>query len=193
MAILVPPGTYTVKLAYGGDEQTRTLVVRKDPNSGGSDAEIVAQTALARAIQRDLDSAVAVINRLEVVRGQLGALRTVLASDSGGGRADVRAASDSLDRTLLAVERRLFQTRVTGRGQDQLRWPMRIAEQLAYLGQEIGASDFGPTRSQREVAQLLREQLGAASAEAARVLERDLVAFNELLRSRKLEHIIATR
>jgi photosystem II stability/assembly factor-like uncharacterized protein len=194
MAILAPPGTYTVKLSYGGVEQTRPLVVRKDPNSGGSDAEVVAQTALARGIQRDLDSAVTVINRLEVVRGQLAALRTVLAADSGradSARADVRAAADSLDRKLLVVERKLFQTRVTGRGQDQLRWPMRLAEQLAYLGQEVGASDFGPTQSQRDVAQLLRGELGAVGAEAARVLERDVVAFNELLRARKLEHIIA--
>jgi hypothetical protein len=82
-----------------------------------------------RAIQVDLDSAVAMINRLEVVRGQIWALRTLLASDSV--RTDVRAAAESLDKKLLVAERKLFQTRVTGRGQDQLRWPMRLAEQLA--------------------------------------------------------------
>ena len=191
LAILAPPGTYTVKLAYRGAEESRPLVVRKDPNSGGSDAEIRAQTELARAIQRDLDSAVTLINRLEVVRGQLAALGTVLAADSA--RADVRAAADSLGRRLLAAERALFQTRVTGRGQDQIRWPMRLAEQLAYLGQEVGGSDFGPTASQREVAQLLRAELGAAGAAVGRLLQTELVAFNEMLRGRKLENIIAAR
>ena len=165
--------------------------MRKDPNGGGSDAEVVAQTELTRAIQHDLDSAVTMINRLEVVRGQLAALRTVLASDST--RTDVRAAADTLDRKLLAAERRLFQTRVTGRGQDQLRWPMRIAEQLAYLAGEVGGSDFGPTKSQRDVAALLHDQLGAVSGDVARALDQDVSAFNEMLRGKKLEGIIAVR
>jgi len=191
LAILAPPGTYTVKLAYAGGEETRPLVVRKDPNSGGSDAEIGAQVELARAIQRDLDSAVTMINALEVVRGQLASLRTVLAVDSA--RADVRAAADSLDRKLLAAERKLFQTRVTGRGQDQIRWPMRVAEQLAYLGDEIGNSDFGPTQSQRDVAAVLRAQLGAAAGEVAQLLQRDVGAFNDMLREKKLQNIIAAR
>jgi len=191
LAILAPPGTYTVKLSYAGAEEAQPLVVRKDPNSGGSEGEIRAQTELARAIQRDLDSAVAMINTLEVVRGQLAGLRTVLAADST--REDVRTAADSLDRKLLAAERKLFQTRVTGRGQDQLRWPMRVTEQLAYLGEEIGTSDYGPTQSQRDVAALLRGQLGAAAAEVGQLLQRDLTAFNDMLRGRKLQNIIAAR
>jgi photosystem II stability/assembly factor-like uncharacterized protein len=191
VAILAPPGTYTVKLSYGSDVQTRTLVVRKDPNSGGSDDEVRAQTELTRAIQRDLDSAVTMINRLEVVRGQLAALTTVLAMDSS--RSDVRASADSLDRKLLVSERKLFQTLITGRGQDDVRWPMRLAEQLAYLAEEVGGSDFGPTRSQRDVALLLHDQLVALGGEVSQVLQRDVVAFNDMLRGKKLESIIAVQ
>ena len=192
MAILAPPGTYTVKLAHGADvAEPRPVVVRKDPNSGGSDAEVSAQTELTLAIRRDLDSAVTMINRLEVVRGQLAALRTVLASDSA--RTDVRTAADSLDRKLVLIERRLFQTRITGRGQDLIRWPMRLAEQLAYLGDEVGGSDFGPTKSQRDVAQLLHDQLVSVSGDVGRAMEREVPAFNEMLRGKKLENIIAVR
>jgi DNA-binding FrmR family transcriptional regulator len=191
MAVLAPPGSYTVTLTHQGDKDVRTLVVRKDPLSGGSDGEIQAQTAVVRGIQRDLDSTVALINRLEVVRGQLAGLRTVLASDST--RVDVRTSADSLDQKLLRAERRLFQTRVTGRGQDQLRWPFRLAEQLSYLGQEIGGSDFGPTQSQRDVAALLHGQLDAAGREAGALLDRDVVAFNEMLRSKKLDGVIVAQ
>jgi hypothetical protein len=182
-----------VTVSHGTDKETQPLVVLKDPNSGGSDAEVKAQATLAKGIQRDLDSTVTLINRLEVVRGQLAALRTVLDADSSSSRGDVRTNADSLDRKLLAIERKLFQTRVTGRGQDQLRWPFRLAEQLSYLGQEIGGSDFGPTQSQRDVAQLLRAQLESIGIEARQVLERDVVAFNEMLRVKKLENIIAAR
>jgi hypothetical protein len=192
LAILAPPGTYTVKVTHGADaSEPRTVAVLKDPNSGGSDAEVRAQTELTLAIKRDLDSAVTVINRLEVVRGQLAALRTVLAADSA--RKDVRDAADSLDRKLRLIERRLFQTRITGRGQDLIRWPMRLAEQLAYLGDEVGGSDFGPTKSQRDVARLLHDQLVAVGGDVSQALERDVSAFNEMLRGKKLENIIAVR
>jgi photosystem II stability/assembly factor-like uncharacterized protein len=195
LAVLAPPGTYTVKLSYAGVEATRPLVVRKDPNSGGSEPEITAQVALLRAIGRDLDSAVTMINALETIRGQLASLRTLLADDSA--RADahkpVSAAADSLDKKLLGAERRLFQTRLTGRGQDDVRWPMRLAEQLVYLGEEVGGSDYGPTQSQRDVATLLHTQLGAVSGDVAALLDRDLAAFNTLLRDRKLQNIIAVR
>ena len=46
MSILLPPGTYTVKLSAGGAESSQPLVVRKDPNSGGTEADINAQIAM---------------------------------------------------------------------------------------------------------------------------------------------------
>ena len=180
-----------MKLSYKRAEQTGELVVHNDPNSGGSEAEIVAQTEVVRGIQSDLDSAVTMINRLELVRGQLSALRAVLASDTT--RKDVRDSADSLDKRLLAVERKLFQTRITGRGQDLVRWPFRTAEQLAYLGQVIGGSDFGPTQSQRDVARLLHEQVVSIGVETGQLLEKELAAFNEMLRGKKLENVIAVR
>ena len=44
MSVLAPPGTYTVKLIAAGRTLTAPLVVRKDPNTAGSEADIRAQT-----------------------------------------------------------------------------------------------------------------------------------------------------
>jgi photosystem II stability/assembly factor-like uncharacterized protein len=189
--LLAVPGTYTVKLSGRGPEQTQTLTVRKDPTSGGSEEEIRQQTELARAIAADLDSAVAMINTLEGVRGQLAALRAFVGGDST--RADVRAAADSLERKLVAAEEKLFQTRVTGRGQDLLRWPMRVSEQLVYLAQSVTTGDIAPTTSQREVAGLLRGQVQGIKGEVDRLIQTDVAAFNEMLRRRNLANIIAGR
>ena len=41
---LAAPGTYTVKLTVDGKESTQKLVVRKDPNSAGTDADVEAST-----------------------------------------------------------------------------------------------------------------------------------------------------
>jgi DNA-binding FrmR family transcriptional regulator len=130
------------------------------------------------------------INSLENVRGQLAALKAAVADDST--RKDVLSASDSLDTKLRVVERKLFQTRATGRGQDILRWPQRIAEQLQYLAGEIDGSDFAPTESQRQVGQLLRDQLAAVRAEYDRVMQRDVAAFNAMLQQRKVPNVIVS-
>src|SRR4029077_18461829 len=44
LSVLVPPGTYTVKLVANGQTFAQPLTVRKDPNTAGSEADIQAQT-----------------------------------------------------------------------------------------------------------------------------------------------------
>jgi hypothetical protein len=195
-AILAPPGTYTVKLAVGNPkvgatrEFTQSLVVRKDPYTSGRETDIRAQTELLRTIQSDINDAVEMINTVETARGQLAGLKAALGSDSL--RADVRASADSLDRKLVAAEERLFQMRVTGRGQDLLRWPMRLAEQLIYLAQSVESSDAAPTEQHREVQRLLHEEARAARVKVDDVLKKDVAQFNEMLRSKNLQNIIVT-
>jgi len=132
----------------------------------------------------DIDSTVAMINRVEVVRGQLAALKASFAGDSG--LADVRLAADSFDQKLLAVEQDVFQVRVTGRGQDLLRWPMKLAEQLMYLAGSVQSSDFAPTGPQRAVQQVLHGQTRDVRVRFDQVMGADLVAFRTFLRSRSL-------
>src|SRR5213593_4385763 len=148
-SLLASPGRYTVRLVAGGKRYDQPLELRQDPNTGASAQDLAAQGALLADLVSDIDSTVAMINRVEVVRGQLAALKASLAGDSGV--ADVRSAADSLDQKLLAVEQDLFQVRVTGRGQDILRWPMKLAEQLLYLAGSVQGSVFAPKGPQREV------------------------------------------
>jgi hypothetical protein len=186
LGVLEPPGTYAVKIA--GTSESQSLVLRKDPNTDATDAALTENVALTRQIATDLDGAVTMINSLENVRGQLAALKATVSSDST--RKDVVSAADSLDQRLRVVERKLFQTRATGRGQDILRWPERLSEQLQYLAGEIEGSDYAPTESQRQVASLLRTQLQAVRAEFDRVTTGDVAAFNAMLQQRKVPNVI---
>ena len=188
LGVLVPPGTYTVKIA--GTSESQPLIVRKDPNQNAPDPELGANVALQRQLTSDLDSAVGMINALENVRGQLAAMKATVGSDST--RKDLAGAADSLDQKLRAVERKLFQTRATGRGQDVLRWPQRIAEQLEYLAGEVSSNDYAPTESQQQVAALLRDQLSAVRAEYERVMQQDVAAFNTMLQQRKVPNVIVS-
>ncbi len=188
VTLSAPPGTYTVRLTAGGRQFTRPLEIRKDPNSGGSEQEIAAQTTLRKEIQADLDSAVVMINSLEMIRAQAAALKATLGDDSA--RAVVRAAADSLADKALAVEEELTQLRVTGRGQDLIRYPVRIAGRLVYLFNDLGGSDYAPTASHRAVHAELRRQLGETKRKYDSLISGDLSAFNTRLRDGGLTGIV---
>jgi photosystem II stability/assembly factor-like uncharacterized protein len=185
---LAPPGRYTVRLAAGGQAWDQPLDVLRDPNTGASDDDLKAQTAFIATLEADLDSTVTLINRLEVLRAQLQALRATLSGDSTV--ADVRAAADSLDKKLQAAEEPLFQNRATGRGQDVLRWPFRLAEQQLYLLNSVSSSDFGPTGQAREVQQALESQLRDARGNIDRLMQGEVAAFRQFVRSKNLPNVI---
>ena len=54
----VTPGTYTVKLTVGGQVFTEKLVVKKDPNATGTEADIRAQVKIALDIRESLNTVV---------------------------------------------------------------------------------------------------------------------------------------
>jgi hypothetical protein len=134
---------------------------------------------------------VRMVNSLELTRGRLASLTKVIDADSSKleQRKGVRAAIDSLDGKLERLEEKLFQRRTTGRGQDDVRWSPRLAEQLEYLAGSVGGSDYAPTTSQREVAQLLHQRAVVARSEFNDVTARELAAINEQLRRSGLDVI----
>ncbi|MBK8061052.1 MAG: sialidase [Gemmatimonadetes bacterium] len=186
--MLVPPGRYTVTLTVGAHSSSQPLEVRKDPVSGGSEGEIRQQVETARDIARDIDAVVDMVNTLEIVRGQAATIKASLGDDST--MADVRVRADSLDKAMRAVEELLVQLRVTGRGQDLVRYPFRLSEQLIYLGQSVTSSDFAPTEPQRQVQAVLKEQLRQARARFDAVMAGDLEAFRQLLRARNVKNAL---
>jgi len=188
LTVLMPPGTYTVKLSVGGQEYTQPLVVRKDPNSGGSEQEIATQDSLLFDLQSDFGATVGLINQIEMVRSQLVTLRSVLPADRAA--ADIRAAADSLEQKFITVEGDLHQLRLTGRGQDDVRWPAKLASQIAYLAGGIASSDFAPTRQQLEVRQLLGQQLSASRTRFDQLVAQDLAQFNGLLKQKNIPNVV---
>ncbi|MGE0551854.1 MAG: WD40/YVTN/BNR-like repeat-containing protein [Gemmatimonadales bacterium] len=184
--MLAPPGRYTVKLAVNGVELTQQLEVRKDPNTPGSDAEIATQAQFHRELTGELNDVVEMINGLEIARAQLKALGAVT-TDSA-----VKGEADSLAARLVAVEEDMVQLRITGRGQDLIRYPSMLAEKLVYLINDVGGTDHAPTGSQREVGAVLRQKAREARSAYDRAMREDVARFNALLRDKGLDGVIAT-
>jgi photosystem II stability/assembly factor-like uncharacterized protein len=189
LSMLVAPGTYTVTLDVGGATHTQQLRVLKDPNSGGSEADIRAQLALFSEIRADHAEAAGMVNRIEWARRQLYDLNDVL--ESRGDATDVLQASAELDEKLIATESEMVQ--LLNAGSDGTRWAPELIQELSYLAGNISGSDFRPTDQAREVQTILHEEVVRLRGEVDRLFETDVAAFNQALLARDLAPLITDR
>jgi photosystem II stability/assembly factor-like uncharacterized protein len=189
ISVLMPPGRYTVKLTVDGQSFSQPLEVRKDPNQSVTDQDIAASTDKLLAMQNDLNATADMLNTIETVRQQLQTLSTQLANDKKN--AVVKTRADSVDQKFMTVEQTIVDLRMTGRGQDEVRWPVKLGGQLGYLAGNVGASDFAPTKQQGEVHAVLQKQEKDTRASLETAMNKDLAALNALLRGRGLKPIEA--
>ncbi len=184
MSILLPPGTYGVKLSIAGQplEQVASFVVKKDPNSSGTDADITAQNTMMLELWKDLDNGSQMVNQIELIRSQLPQFTTTAAP--------VKSAADALDKKLIEIEEDLIQRKLTGQGQDTVRWPPKLLSKINYLAGGLASSDFGPTKQQREVHALFKQQLAELRQRLDDVLNKDLTAFDKLLADNNVKTVV---
>jgi photosystem II stability/assembly factor-like uncharacterized protein len=188
MSLLMAPGSYSVKLITGGQEVSRPLAVKKDPNAGGSESDIQAQTVMLTQLRKDLESAADMVNQIEMIRSQLDGPRALLVG--GEAAPDIKSSAESLNKKLTDVEDHLIQRRLTGAGQDTTRWPSQLISKLAYLAGGLGSADFAPTTQQREVQARLEAELALLRKQLDETIGADLAQFNRLLRDRGVQNIV---
>ena len=186
ISILQPPGTYTVKLSAAGRELTQPLVVRKDPHSAGTEADIEAQTKVVAELRRDLNAAVGLLNRIELDRGQLDMLARTVTD------ADVRKAGAALAQKLVDLEMQLIDLRITG-AQDGIRFGAKLVSRFGYLANGLSNADFRPTDQHLEVQRLLGGRLRDRLADYDAIAAGEMAAFNQLLRARNIAPVGASK
>ena len=188
LSVLVPPGTYTIKLVGAGEDRTQSLTVRKDPLTEGSEQDIASQTKVMMLIYDDMSNVAKAINAAETVRAQIVQLEKLM-GDAESVRS-VKKAADELDAKIADIESRLFNMTATGRGQDQLRTPSQMVEKLTHLADVVAYADFRPTDSQLEVQTKLSQEIARDRERLSGTLARDVASFNLLLRDRQLGAIV---
>jgi photosystem II stability/assembly factor-like uncharacterized protein len=186
MTVLVPPGTYTVKLSVDGQELSQPLIVLKDPNAGGTDADIQKQTAMLLDLRKDLEFGADMVNQIELIRGQLTNLRPALLEDS------LKMAADGLDKKLTDIEDSLIQRKYTGQGQDTTRFPQRLIAKIGYLAGGVSGGDYPPNTQQMEVQAMFKGQLTDLRKRLDAVMTTDLRNFNQMLRDRNIGNVISS-
>ena len=182
LALLAPPGVYTVKLTVGGKEYTQPLKLIKDPRSGGTEADISAQFTLMSSIRDNVQTAGQMVNQVETLRKKL--------LDLAATQGTVREQANALEQNLLHFEENLVQLRISG-GQDGMRWPAKLPTKLSHLASEVQDSDFAPTSQQVAVNQEYTAQLRSLRTELDELMKNRVTQFNSLLKERSLPEITA--
>ena len=191
---LAAPGTYTVQLEVDGQVLTQELVVRKDPSSTGTLADIRQQVDMSLEIRDNLSEVVEMINEVEWIRKQLLDLNARLGEQEGYD--SVVEAGKALDQKLIDFEQNLFQMRLTGGGQDVFRNPAMLYARFGFLYSDVETSwggvgsDWPPTAQAIEVHGILKERLRSYQGMLRDLLSDDVATFNSILSDHGLDGVI---
>ena len=104
-----------------------------------------------------MNEAVGLINQIESLRRQLSDLAITLKQQNSP--REVLTSMASLDSNLIALEGELTQLKITGTGQDQIRYQAMLVEKIAYLASTVPSSDFPPADAHLEVYDVLKNRL----------------------------------
>jgi len=66
----------------------------------------------------------------------------------------------------------------------------KLLTKINYLANGLASGDFGPTKQQREVQALLKQQLAEQKQRMDEVLKQDLPAFNKVLADNNVKIVI---
>ncbi len=179
---LATPGRYTVRLLAGGQTFVRTVDVLQDPKIKTSASDLAASTATQVRLRDDINKTVAMANRLEVMRKQIEDLLK-----ANAGKKPAEQALTDLNQKMLNVELQLL-SRSDLHSDDK--WYVesyKIYMNLLWLGGEIGGgasdvaggADFRPTDASLQALGTIEQDLAAAQAAYATLVERDVPAFNK--------------
>ncbi len=175
---------WTFPLAMSPHDRTTiyagSQVVHRTTNGG----RIEVQTKRLLQIRDDMNSVVEMIHRIEWTRKQLYDLKEVHKEDEA-----IVKAVDDLDEKLLTVEEELTETRLTGRGQDALRWPSRLVSKLTHLATGISTADFSPTTQQVAVHEMFQKQIRELRQKVEELLSTELTAFTSLLKEKGIANV----
>ena len=163
MTMLMPPGTYTVKLTVDGK-----------------------QTAMLMDLRKDLESAADMTNQIEIIRAQLNNLRQLVRD------AALKTAADDLEKKLTDIEDKLIQRKFSGQGQDTTRYPTQLIGKLTYLAGDVSGGDYPPNTQEQEVQSMFESQLASLRKQLDAVVSGDLANFNRMLHDKNIGNVIAS-
>ena len=184
------PGTYTARLVVGDDSTEVPFEIRLDPRSSATSEDLDAQFAFLSGVRDKVTEVNRSVERVRDLRAQINAFLTRLPAQAAGADT-VRAAGKALVDRMTAVEQALYETRNESR-QDPLNYGINLGNELSALGATAAAGDFRPTDQAVAYRDEVTAEIDAELATLRQILDRDVPAFNRLVREQELPVIVPT-
>ena len=180
------PGRYTVRLKVDDlPAQSQDFEIRLDPRKPHvTAADVQAQFDLAMQVRNATSAANQGVIDIRAVKTQV--------DDRIAKDASVRGQGDALKTKLGGVEEELYQVRLRS-NQDPLNFPIRLNNKIAALMGGIESMEGRPTRQSYQVFDELNARLEVQLNALRVIIDNDLAAFNQVLRSKGLDPIAAPR
>ena len=173
----VVPGEYTVRLRAKDKVIEKTVEVLKDPHTDGTKEDIKAQVDLLLELRDAMNTAVSMINEVEMIRAQL--TEMIPALDKPKSKSEAMRLKKVADEVAGA----LYDIHLTGAREDAFRSPMKLYGRLSALASDLNGSgiDFKPTDQQAEVADVLDGRLSKVKEIFQNLVDKDIAQFNSKL------------
>ena len=172
------PGTYTVKMTVGSNTPiSYAYVVKPDPRSESTEADLVEQTRFALQVRDRVTQANQGVIEIRNLKKDL-TDRTPKMTQSPTFGPLVKKFADSLS----AVEDSLYQTKNQS-GQDPLNYPIRLNDQIGGLMSFIASGERRPPKQAYDVYGVLGPKLDLQVARMERIIATDLPKVNAALKA----------
>ncbi|MEO6070116.1 MAG: hypothetical protein ABIP31_06215, partial [Chitinophagaceae bacterium] len=180
--VLAPPGEYSARIRVGKDSIDMPFTVKADPNYKTTQQEYENQAAFLWQVRNKFNEIQKGIKDIRALRTQINSFVTLQGKDVPK---EVKSAADSINKNLTKIEETLYQTKSKS-GQDVLNFPIRLNDKLAGVFNVASSGNSDPSKQVKEVYADLATQIDAQLAKLDSVKQKEIPAFNELIRQKAL-------
>jgi photosystem II stability/assembly factor-like uncharacterized protein len=183
----IAPGSYTVRLTVGADKPvSQTLIVKRDPRSSATDADLIAQTQFALKLRDRMTEADDAVKKIRSIKEQLDERAPKMSNVKEFG-----SLSKLLTDSIGSVEDSVYQTRNKS-GEDPLNFPVRLNNQIAALMGFVQSGDRRPPPQAIQVFETVSPKLTFQLGRYDKSVKLYLDKINTLLKAAGLPAIVPT-
>ncbi len=178
--IVAAPGAYFARLKVGKDSAEVPFTIKADPNYKLTQSDYETQFAFLKTVQDKFNETQKALKDIRSLRTQINDFIGRQGKDSVK---EVKTMADSINKRLTAIEETLYQTKAKS-GQDVLNYPIRLNDKLSGVFDVANSGNAAPSKQVKEVYNDLATQIDAQLNKLKTIKEKDVPAFNELIRQK---------
>jgi hypothetical protein len=162
-----PPGKYRLELEVNGKTVAQDVLLKRDPRSSATDADLLAQFKFLQEVRDKLSETHLAIKKIREIRKQLDSFKARF-KENKKTEALIKQADEIIEQ-MTAIEERLYQTKNRS-SQDPLNYPIQLNNRLSALISTVGHGDNRPTTQAVQVRK-----------EVTQAIDLELEKFNEIV------------